>query len=55
LTRLPSGRSGGPGREFLKAHWDVLAAADFFSVEVWTATGLTRYLVLFVIELVSSV
>jgi hypothetical protein len=21
-------------REFLKAHWDVLAAADFFSVEV---------------------
>jgi transposase InsO family protein len=35
----------------LKAHWDVLGAADFFSVEVWTATGLTRYLVLFVIEL----
>jgi len=38
-------------REFLKAHWDVLAAADFFSVEVWTATGLTRYAVLFMIEL----
>ena len=38
-------------REFLKAHWDVLAAADFFSVEVWTATGLTRYIVLFVIDL----
>jgi transposase InsO family protein len=38
-------------QEFLKAHWDVLAAADFFSVEVWTATGLTRYAVLFVIEL----
>jgi len=37
--------------EFLYAHWDVLAAADFFSVEVWTATGLTRYPVLFVIEL----
>ena len=35
----------------MKAHWDVLAAADFFSVEVWTATGLTRCLVLFVIEL----
>jgi putative transposase len=35
----------------LKAHWDVLAAADFFTVEVWTATGLTRYVVLFVIEL----
>ena len=38
-------------RAFLKAQWDVLAAADFFTVEVWTATGLTRYVVLFVIEL----
>jgi transposase InsO family protein len=38
-------------QEFLKARWDVLAAADFFSVEVWTAMGLTRYTVLFVIEL----
>jgi putative transposase len=38
-------------REFLKAHWDVLAAADFFSVEVWTPTGLTRFAVLFVIDL----
>jgi transposase InsO family protein len=38
-------------REFLKAHWDVLAAADFFSVEAWTASGLTRYIVLFVIDL----
>jgi putative transposase len=37
--------------EFLKAHWDVLAAADFFTVEGWTAMGLTRYAVLFVIEL----
>ena len=37
--------------EFLKAHWDVLAAADFFTVEVWTAMGLTRYIVFFVIEL----
>jgi len=22
--------------EFLKTHWDVLAAADFFTVDVWT-------------------
>ena len=35
----------------MKAHWDVLAAADFFTLEVWTATGLKRYVVLFVIEL----
>jgi len=25
--------------EFLKAHWDVLAATDFFTVDVWTARG----------------
>ena len=37
-------------REFLTAHWDVPSAADFFTVEVWTATGLTRFAVLFVIH-----
>ncbi|PYQ71348.1 MAG: hypothetical protein DMG04_21545 [Acidobacteria bacterium] len=35
----------------LETHWDVLAAADFFTVEVWTCSGLTRFAVLFVIEL----
>jgi hypothetical protein len=29
----------------------VLAAADFFTVHVWTARGLTRFAVLFVIDL----
>ena len=38
-------------REFLQAHWEVLAAADFFTVEVWTRSGLVRVVVLFVIEL----
>ncbi|MPZ20031.1 MAG: transposase [Luteitalea sp.] len=38
-------------QEFLTAHRDVLAAADFFTVEVWTAGGLTRFAVLFVIDL----
>src|ERR1019366_2127238 len=37
--------------EFLTAHWNVLAAADFFTVEVWTRAGLTRFAVLFVIQL----
>ena len=37
--------------EFLQAHWEVLAAADFFTVEVWTRSGLVRFVVLFVIEL----
>ena len=35
----------------MQAHWQVLAAADFFTVEVWTRSGLVRVLVLFVIEL----
>jgi len=37
--------------EFLRTHWDVLAAADFFTAHVWTARGLTRFAVLFVIDL----
>ena len=39
--------------EFLKTHWEVLAATDFFTVEVWTLHGLVRYHVLFVIRLSS--
>ena len=38
-------------QEFLRTHWDVLAAADFFTVEVWTAMGLTRFAVFFVMHL----
>ena len=38
-------------REFLAAHWDVLAAADCFTVEVWTPRGLTRLTVLVLIHL----
>ena len=36
---------------FLKAHWKILVASDFFTVEVWRLQGLTTYYVLFVIEL----
>jgi putative transposase len=36
---------------FLKAHWKILVASDFFTVEVWRLRGLTTYYVLFVIEL----
>jgi putative transposase len=36
---------------FLQAHWDVLAAIDFTTVEVWTKTGLVTFYLLFVIEL----
>ena len=38
-------------QEFLQQHWESIAAADFFAVEVWTPSGLTTFLVLFLIEL----
>jgi len=37
---------------FLKAHWKIFAASDFFSVEVWTSRGLITHYVLFVISLI---
>jgi putative transposase len=37
--------------QFLKAHWNVLAAADFFTVEVWGPRGLVTFYVFFLIEL----
>ena len=38
-------------KTFLKAHWDVMDAKDFFTVEVWTPLGLVTYYVLFIIHL----
>jgi putative transposase len=38
-------------KKFLAQHWDLIVAADFFTVEVWTAKGLQRFVVLFFIEL----
>src|SRR6202023_739588 len=38
-------------KEFLKRHWELIVAADFFTVEVWTRRGLQRFIVLFFIEL----
>ncbi len=50
----------GPGRprtgkslEALVVHMELLVAADFFTVEVWTAKGLKRFLVLFLLDLSS--
>jgi hypothetical protein len=36
---------------FLRAHGKVLAASDFFTVEVWTPKGLLTHYVLFAISL----
>ena len=38
-------------KTFLAAHWEVMAATDFFTVEIMTIRGLVRHLVLFVFEL----
>jgi putative transposase len=38
-------------KEFLARHWEVIVAADFFTIEVWTRKGLTRFVVLFLIDL----
>jgi len=38
-------------RVFLNAHWNQLAATDFFTAEVWTAKGLTTHYVLYIIDL----
>ena len=40
-----------PWKTFLAAHWDGIAAADFFTVEVLTLRGLVRYVVFFVMKL----
>jgi putative transposase len=38
-------------KEFLTQHWELIVAADFFTVEVWTKRGLQRFLVLFFMDL----
>jgi putative transposase len=38
-------------KEFLNRHWQQIVASDFFTIEVWTATGLKRFVVLFFMEL----
>ena len=52
-----NGFTPGPDRtretnwsEFLRTHWESLAAIDFFCTEVYTLSGLTRYMVLVTID-----
>jgi transposase InsO family protein len=49
----PRRRRGMSWTAFLRAHWDLIAAADFFTVEVWGLRGLVTFYVLVVIELSS--
>jgi transposase InsO family protein len=38
-------------KEFLSRHWDQIIATDFFTIEVWTCSGLKRFVVLFFMDL----
>jgi len=50
IEPAPQRHKGMSWATFLKSHWEVLAATDFFTIEVMTLRGLVRYHVLFVIE-----
>ncbi len=51
MEPAPDRQRTGTWSTFLKAHWDVLAAIDFTTIEVWTKGGLVTYYLLFVMEL----
>jgi len=49
----PNGNAKTTWATFIKAHWDVLAAIDFTTIEVWTKGGLVTFYLLLVMELKS--
>ncbi len=51
LEPAPERNRNTTWKEFLTRHWEVLVAADFFTIEVRTRSGLTRFMVLFLIDL----
>ncbi len=51
IAPAPERGTHTPWKTFLAAHWDGLAAADSFTVEVLTLGGLVRYSVFFVMKL----
>jgi transposase InsO family protein len=51
VERAPDRKRQTTWTTFIKAHWDVLAAIDFTTIEVWTKGGLITFYLLFVMEL----
>jgi hypothetical protein len=43
LEPAPQGGRKASWKEFIRSHLEVLAAADFFTTEVWTCRGLITY------------
>ena len=53
IEPAPARRRTTSWKEFIHAHWDVLAAVDFTTIEVRTYRGLVTYYLLFVMDLSS--
>jgi hypothetical protein len=53
-NRPPERQKRTTWKVFPKTRWDVLSGADFLRGEVWTATSLTRFAVLFVVDMATS-
>ena len=51
LEPTPERKRQTTWKSFLQSHWDVLAAIDFTTIEVWTKRGLVTFYLLFVMEL----
>ena len=51
LEPTPERKRQTTWKSFLQSHWDVLAAIDFTTIEVWTKHGLVTFYLLFVMEL----
>jgi hypothetical protein len=51
IEPAPERQSQTSWKTFLKAHWDVLAAVDFTTIEVWGKKGLVTLYLLFMMEL----
>jgi transposase InsO family protein len=50
IEPAPNRRRQTTWKTFIKAHWHVLAAIDFTTIEVWSRKGLVTFYLLFVME-----
>ena len=53
IEPAPDRRRHTTWKTFLQAHWDVLGAIDFTTLEVWTKRGLVTYYLLFFMHVAS--
>jgi len=51
IDPAPKRRTKTSWRQFLRAQWSSIAAADFFTTEVWTTRGFVTWYTFFVIDL----